>query len=225
MSITAERYGQLRRLHDAVTQRLYQSMSQRAIDATAQRMELKSQLENDYQRAIVLESVLCDEVVGGKTAVGRMAVRPDLGDEERALLVAMRDARTTVFQVVERATPFGVQVLDVLGGDTFVLADTALTEMADPGELGAARLMRFPDFAMTTGVPLQIPPFALSLLARAGVLPASAWEPKSRARIATQIYRLALCTEEQLQPFLAAMALSGTDALSLAMGRTLKAPK
>jgi hypothetical protein len=225
MTITAERYGELRRLHDSLVQRLYGTLSQRALDSTARRLELQRQLEDDYERALVLESALCDEIVGGKSAIGRFLARPELTVDERALLVAMRDARATVFQILEPAMPFGVRVRDVLGGDVLVVADASLTELASPGDHGAARLMRVGEVALTTGVPLNIPPYALALLARAGALPASAWEPKPRALIAARFYRLSLADDEQVQPLLASMALEGKDPLSLALGRALTAPR
>lgn len=220
-----EAYRRLRRLHDSLVQRLYGTLSQRALEQTARRLELARALDGDQERAIVLESALCDEVIGGKTAVARMLARPGLSDEERALLGAMRDSRATVFEVTDRLSPFGVRVLDVLSGEALDVADAALTELAQPGERGAARLMRLGGYAMTTGVPLAIAPFALGLLARAGTLAPSAWEPRARGAIAAQLYRLALADDEQAQPLLAAMALAGKDPLSLALGRALKGPR
>lgn len=224
MTLTAARYEELRRLHDSLTRRLHQSLSQRALEESGRRLALRR--TGELERALVLESAVYDQVVGGKTAVERMAARPDLTADERLLLSAMRDARVTVFEVLERASPFGVQARDVLSGDTFFFADARLSEAGEPGDMGMLRLMRLPEFAMSTGLPLEVPRFALQLIARAGVLPPSAFTPKSRAQIAASLYRLALAQEEEeLKAQLASMALQGTDPLSLALGRALKAPR
>jgi len=225
--VTAERYRALRGLHDALTQRLHGSVVRRALDETATKLGLREQgrvvIDQQLERAIVLECALYDYAVSGTTAVARMAARPPegLGDDQRMLLSAMRGARVTVFEVVGRTPPFGVTVHDLLGCDTFVLADLALSEAAEPGDLAMARLLRFDEFAMTTGVPLDAPRFALGLIKRAGALPATAWAPKPRAQIATNLYRLALSTEEQVKAQLASMALNGPDPLSLALRKAL----
>lgn len=222
MTLTVERYAELRSLHDSLTRRLHQSLSQRALEETARRLSLRR--TGQLERAIVLESAVYDQVVGGKTAVERMAARPDLSADERMLLSAMRDARVTVFEVLERASPFGVQARDVLSGDTFLFADARLSEAGEPGDMGMLRLICLPEFAMSTGLPLDVPRFALQLIARAGVLTESS--ARSRAPIAASLYRLALThDEEELKAQLASMALQGTDPLSLALGRALKAPR
>lgn len=232
MSVTIERYGELRAAHDALTLRLYKTLSQRAIDEMATRLGVRDPKRTpgdpDVERAIVLDSALYDYCVPGigTNAIARFAKHSaELPGDERLLLAAMKSARVTVLEVTARASGFGVAVRDVLAGDALLFADRGLSEAGEPGDLVLMRVLRLEGFAMSTGVPLVVPRFALTLIQRAGVLPATAWAPKPRALVATSLHRLALCTEEEVKARLATMALTGTDPLSLALGRALTAAR
>lgn len=232
MSVTIERYGELRAAHDALTLRLYKTLSQRAIDEMATRLGVRDPKRTpgdpDVERAIVLDSALYDYSVPGTgtNAIARFA-KPsvEVSDDERLLLAAMKAARVTVLEVTARGLGFGVPVRDVLAGDALLLADRGLSEAGEPGDLVLMRVLRLEGFAMSTGVPLVVPRFALTLIQRAGVLPATTWAPKPRAQVATSLHRLALCTEEEVKARLATMALTGTDPLSLALGKALTAAR
>lgn len=232
MAVTIERYDELRAAHDALTLRLYKTLSQRAIDEMATRLGVRDPKRTpgdpDVERAIVLDGALYDYTVPGsdKNAIARFAQHAgELSTDERQLLAAMREARVSVLEVTARATGFGVPVHDVLVGDALLLADRGLSEAGEPGDLVLMRVLRLEGCAMSTGVPLVVPRFALTLIQRAGVLPAAAWAPKPRALVATSLHRLALGTEEEVKARLATMALTGTDPLSLALGKALTAAR
>lgn len=207
----------LRETIDALTVRLHGTLSQRAIEETARRLGLKRALESDLDRAVVLESAIYDQTISGTTAVSRMLARAK-GDE-KTILQAMLDARVTVLVALERIDDEKTRVGDVLSGDELVLADRTVAEVASPGDAFAARVLRLPEVAVTSGVPLALPNWALGVLARAGALPASAW--KSRAQIATVFYKLALTPPDDLKEVLAELTLTGKDPLSLAVARAL----
>lgn len=227
MAVTLERYDSLRAARDALTVRLYRTLSQRAIDEMATRLGVRDPKRTpgdpDLERAIVLDSALYDYTVpgSGKNAIARFAQQQELSEDERLVLAAMREARVSVLRVTARAVGIGVPVRDVLVGDALLLADRALSEAGEPGDLVSMRVLRLDGFAMSSGVPLGVPRFALTLVERAGVLPATAWAPRPRALVATSLQRLAFGTNDAVKARLATMALTGTDPLCLALGKAL----
>jgi hypothetical protein len=114
--------------------------------------------DNESDVTVFGDMLAFDQWSNGENAVRRMlrAVAPAAGTIEREVLEAMRDARHSIF-VGKRVEPgVGVYFADYLRPDVETLVVDRGLAMSGGGVVMAARLLYFPEFAMTTGAGIPV---------------------------------------------------------------------
>ena len=114
--------------------------------------------ESEDESAVLMDYCLYDGWSGDHNAITRfLAQQPYPSDsDEMLLLKAMSRARYSLYQVESVVEGLGVNVLDLLRGDSFLVIDEALSRTAAEGIIMAARIITLPDFSMSTGATLPI---------------------------------------------------------------------
>ena len=159
-------------------------------------------LRSEHEMTVLMDHCLYDLRRSDRTAIDRYLdqTRFPEGSPEADLAAAMRGASYSLFLVEDRRQRFGLVLRDLLTQDAVRLVDRNLSETADAGLTLATRILRFPDFAMTTGAAL---PFDARMARelRRRVTPWSRREkgidvahltPRQQSRLATYAIRAAL---------------------------------
>jgi len=222
-----DRYRQLREAQKALNVAITKTLSRRAIEETAKKLGLWRQgrpaVGDQLELEMLNDSAIYDYAISGVSAVARYAARPELrleGDEKR-MLRAMKDAYPTVLVVLETTPELGAKVHDVLRDQELFLTDLGIANTGEADAFVVARLMHVDGLVMTAGAGRAIDDNAGKLIAAAGKLPESAWTPRWRGSIGTNLYRLALADEQGARVVIASMIAHGTDPLSAAVKRVI----
>jgi hypothetical protein len=211
------RYLELRSVQRELNGVLTKTLSRKAIEETARRLGFweggRIVFDDEGDVDILNDVALYDYFPsGGKNAVERYAAREELGADQRLVMDAMCRARFTLIEVEDPVPKVGVQVLDLLFGERFLLADVALSQTAPFGLALATRILRFDEFSMTSGVhrvfddtltKLVSGPFASTMDPKG---PPESWSSRDRSALARLLLQLAVVEPDEARHMLAAYA-------------------
>ena len=126
----------------------------------------------------------------------------------------MCQARFTLVGLEERVPRVGVEALDLLLGERFLLVDVGLSQTAPFGLVLATRVLTFDDFSMTSGAyrvfdgdlaRLVAEPFASTIGFRGS---AERWSTRDRSALARLLLRLAVVEADEARHMLASYAIA-----------------
>lgn len=80
------------------------------------------------------------------------------GTPKHLVLEAMQDARFTALRIVEAVPGTGAVVEDLMYGGQHLLVDLVLSDNTKAGVTMGTRVLRFPEFIMTTGASFHVDP-------------------------------------------------------------------
>lgn len=167
---------QLTRLQDAILHRV----SREDIMASGQRLGLVHEgilmFDGEDDTAVLMDHILYADPRARRRHLEAhaRAHAGELSDEERALLAAMAEARYALMRCESAIPRAGLQVTDLLRGDSFLLADKMAAQTGSPGAVLAAHVVTIDGVHMQTGASLPVPDRA-SLEAVIAVVPGGRW--------------------------------------------------
>lgn len=155
-------YDRRRAASSALGDELVRRNSRGAMEDTARRLGILKRgtmvFDTESEVAVFGDMSVFEQWKDGENAVRRMLRTdpPPEGTVEREVLEAKRDARYSIFAGVRTEPGVGVWMKDVFRpGEEVLVVDRGLA-LSDPRLAMATRLMRFPEFAMTTGAGIPI---------------------------------------------------------------------
>lgn len=201
-------YLRLRDAQRALNTTLFRTVSKKGIEESARALDLwergKVVLDEEDDVGVLMDFAIYEYRAGGENSVERyLGGSAAKSADERTVLQAMLEARFTLVEVEAVVPEVGVQAVDRIYGEPFLLADVGLSETAQPGLVIATRLLPFPTFTMTSGAPLAFDPELAALFiggledavgtsGQVGMLP-----PRMRKELACNLIGLALADPEQ----------------------------
>jgi hypothetical protein len=224
-----DRYLQLRDAQRSLNVAITKTLSRRTIEETAKKLGLWQKggpaVRDEVELEFLNDSALYDTTINGVNAVARYAARKDLklSPTEERLLRAMTAAHPTVLVVHDATEDLGVNVHDVLRDEGFFLTDQALARGASTNVSVVMRVLNVDGMFVSAGAGRAVDENVGRLLGAVGKLPDSAWSPKWRGAIGTNLYRLALSDEPGSRTVVTNMMAHGVDPLSLAIKATVLA--
>jgi hypothetical protein len=155
------RYKELRESGRELIKEVNKVIPTKIIDRTAIEMNLlfKGTLVLDSEEEInyLFDRIVFDITWDGKNAIEHFEAESEYepSEDEKKHLVAMKEARFSLFEVVGRNPGISVYLSDLLSGvlinNQIELTDLSLSETFSNGLLLATRIVKIEDICMTTG--------------------------------------------------------------------------
>lgn len=204
-----KRHVHLRRVLVDLHTKVFKHVSKNAFLTCARQFGLLEgktlHVENETEMNVLWDYCLYRHLVRGRSAVQsylRKHAACKSGSDELLVLSSMAKAHYYIVEVKSVEREIGVTARDLLRGGTFFLMDRNFGSTASAGCVLAANVLALPEFSMTTGAALPVPPGLLEMLADAGVLDLEtpteaetgdpALDPKEESELARIVISLAL---------------------------------
>ncbi|HMA93861.1 MAG TPA: hypothetical protein VKP30_14320 [Polyangiaceae bacterium] len=204
-------YDARRAAHRALVERLAVSVPSQNLHRWARDLGFwedgKPSLEDPHQLRLLMDFAVHDQLSCGKLDFGNLCGDADSNADpiQSDVISAMRHTRFTILHVQEVIGDLGAWVDDLFYGERYLVCDIGLGSEANIGRGLATRVLMFPDFVMTTGAPIGVPPTLVNLLSgtpdgeQSGGIKAAMcnYPPQTLRMLAIQITRAAFSRSAQ----------------------------
>ncbi|MGF1614811.1 MAG: hypothetical protein ACFCVA_13125 [Gammaproteobacteria bacterium] len=158
-----KRYKRLRERGRELNDLLIKQLTKTAIRECAKKLGLLEGktlvLDREDELSVLFDYCLYSHRLSGKNTIDRYLESSStfaLLDDERLLLKAMADSYYSLFLVDAVQPGKGGILSDLLRDETLFLMDIGLGQSARPGLMLAGRVLRLPDFNMTSGALIPV---------------------------------------------------------------------
>ena len=167
-----ERYKSMRKTGLSLNMALVKQVPKPAVPECGKKLGIYKAgtliLSNEDEIAVLYDYCLHHYRRADKNVIQRYAEQspPESGSDEALLLEALLSARYSLFRVEAVLPRQGVTLHDLLFGERLDLTDISLSDTAEPGLILAGRLLRLPEFIMSSGtlIPVSEPAYQAHLL-------------------------------------------------------------